>query len=138
LKYSAVGVQPSFLTSVGSDTRHSIAHTITQGATLTVEVSSNADEVLPLCLAPFYKGECKLTLATVPSPLRTAVFCDCPLLCDVLRYFVWFATLVELSKVSGHGLQQENEQIHRRHGSRRMNFCHSSASFAALQFSTIP
>jgi hypothetical protein len=47
---SVVGILPSLFTSVSAGTRHSIAHTIPHGATLTVEVPSNPDDVLPLFL----------------------------------------------------------------------------------------
>jgi hypothetical protein len=46
------GVPTSFIASVCSGTRHSIAHTISHVATLTVEVPSNPDDFLPLFLAP--------------------------------------------------------------------------------------
>jgi hypothetical protein len=54
-KSSMAGVPASFITSVSSGTRHSIAHTVPHGATLTFEVPNNTDDVLPpfLALIPF-------------------------------------------------------------------------------------
>jgi hypothetical protein len=46
-----LGVRTSFIASVSSGTRHSIAHTIPHGATLTVEVPGNLNDVFPLFLA---------------------------------------------------------------------------------------
>jgi hypothetical protein len=45
-----LSVPTSFLRSVSSDTRHSITHGIPHGATLTVEVQSNLDDVFLLFL----------------------------------------------------------------------------------------
>jgi hypothetical protein len=77
--------------------------------TLTVEVPNNRDDVLPLFLALLCRSKCELTLATLHLLLRVAMFDDCPLLCDLMRYFMRFAIPDEPLKDGSHGSQQENE-----------------------------
>jgi hypothetical protein len=54
LSFEVAGLPISFLASVSSGTRHSIAQTILYGATLTVEAPSNPDHVRPLFIALLY------------------------------------------------------------------------------------
>jgi hypothetical protein len=51
LRSEIVGVPTSFIASLFSGTRHSIAHTIPHGATFTIEVASSPDDIIPLLLA---------------------------------------------------------------------------------------
>jgi hypothetical protein len=101
-----LGVPASFLNSISFGSRDSNAHTIPHGAPLTVEVPSNRENVFPLFLTLLYKGECKLTLVSLPPLLSIAVFSDPPLLCDVLRHFVRLAILDEPLKENHHESQQ--------------------------------
>jgi hypothetical protein len=68
------GVLTSFLAVVASSTRHLITHKIPHGATLTVGLPSNSDEVSTLFLALLNSGECQPTLVSLPSLLSIAVF----------------------------------------------------------------